>query len=174
MELLKIPTMKKQRKTSLDKEIPAHHAALFNYAKFLTKNTDLAEDLVQDTYVKALVYQESFEEGTNLKNWLLRILHNLFIDEVRRQKSFLATDRLPDNILTAVNEGARSLAAEDIRKVFNTLPDSQKEMIEYRANGYKYEDIAKEENIPISTVWSRLYHSKKNVQKKFRKDNYGE
>ena len=69
----------KQRTAIFDNEFMPHHDAMYNFAFRLTYDEDNAKDLVQDTYLKAYRFAESFQEGTNAKAWLYRILKNSFI-----------------------------------------------------------------------------------------------
>ena len=79
-ELRKENANVKQRTAIFDNEFMPHHDAMYNFAFRLTYDEDNAKDLVQDTYLKAYRFAESFQEGTNAKAWLYRILKNSFID----------------------------------------------------------------------------------------------
>lgn len=156
-------TIAKQSKWLLDK------------AKYLCKSTRIEpEDLAQDAIIKAITTEFKLEPGTNLKGWLYTILKNLFINEYRRNKKLIDIE-LKDNMpFSAPNDAIRSLSVEEIRAVFATLPPKQRKMVELRADGYGYEQIAEIMELPMGTVRSTLHKAKYKIQDNFKGENYGE
>lgn len=128
------------------------------FAKSLCGNADQADDLVQDTLVKAWKNQDSFEPGSNLKAWLFTILRNTFLSE-RRKRKYEVEDR--DGLLTShigVN-GAQSghMDLLDFSKAFETLPAVQKEaLILVGAEGFSYEEAAGMCGCAVGTIKSRV------------------
>jgi len=141
------------------------------FAMSFTKNKEDADDLVQDTLLKAVRYADKFKEGTNLQGWLYMILKNTFINDYRRK--FRHTNYLEESTALAadyqsnssVNLGYNKCISEDINKALKMLPyECSYPFIRY-FEGYKYHEIAKELNIPIGTVKTRI-HTARMVLKK--------
>jgi RNA polymerase sigma-70 factor (ECF subfamily) len=137
---------------------------LRHFAISFTKNEDDADDLVQETFLKAIRYAAKFEQGTNLKSWLYMILKNTFINNYRRanklkfykaESAGLAADNYENN--AAGNKGESKCALDDIQGALAKLPyEYYYPFIKY-FEGYKYHEIAAELNIPIGTVKTRIH-----------------
>lgn len=144
------------------------------FALSFTKNKDDAEDLVQDTLLKAVRYADKFEAGTNLKGWLYMILKNTFINEYRkrtRQKSFMEESMALSadyQVNSAGNLGFNRCVNDDIHKALKMLPyDYYYPFIKY-FEGYKYHEIAEELNIPIGTVKTRIHGARVLLKKNLK------
>jgi RNA polymerase sigma-70 factor, ECF subfamily len=132
---------------------------LRRYAKSLTRDDTQADDLVQDTLVRAYERQASFRASGNLKGWLLSILHNIFIDE-RRSRTAVA-QRLAR--VTEVTETAQPADQEtrvrlqQIQQAFLSLPEEQRSALHLVAiEGLSYQEAAESLAIPVGTLMSRL------------------
>ncbi len=144
--------------------------SLKNFALSLTHNNDDALDLVQDTYVKAITYREKFEDSTNLKAWLFTIMKNTFINSYRRAvktkqiiqtNADLAMARAFKNNHQDITESR--LAAKDIIHKIENLDDQYKIPFTRYYNGFKYEEIAQEMQLPLGTVKSRIFLARKQL-----------
>jgi len=144
--------------------------SLKNFALSLTHNNDDALDLVQDTYVKAITYREKFEDSTNLKAWLFTIMKNTFINSYRRAvktKQIIQTNadiamaRAFKNNHQDITESR--LAAKDIIQKIENLDDQYKIPFTRYYNGFKYEEIAQEMQLPLGTVKSRIFLARKQL-----------
>ena len=152
----------------LNSELNDHQTALNAFAMNFTRNADDANDLVQDTFVKALRYSHLYQEGTNLKGWLYTIMKNTFINNYRkldlRREHILTTEELFSSQLlksAATNLGEGTLVEEDINKALKNLnPACLIPFIKY-FEGFKYHEIAEELNIPIGTVKTRIHEARK-------------
>lgn len=138
-------------------------SSLRSFALSFTKNEDDADDLVQDTFLKAVRYADKFKDGSNLKSWLYMILKNTFINEYRKQvrkKVFMeeATLLTADYLINSSrNLGYNKCVNDDIHKALKKLPyECYYPFIRY-FEGYKYHEIAEELNIPIGTVKTRIH-----------------
>ena len=144
----------------------AQAAALFNFARYLCRDPALAEDLVQDTFARALDAESTFVTGTNLKAWLFRILRNAYLDGRRRER------RNPVELREGSDEepGAsevwfrgdielarlRGLVARDIEAALGRLSDDARAVVLLDLEGFTETEIASVMDIAIGTVKSRL------------------
>src|SRR5829696_5455172 len=132
---------------------------LRHYARSLTRDDAQADDLVQDTLVHAYERQGSFRAGGNLKGWLLSILHNTFIDELRRRKAdALRLEGLAEVTETALSPVQESrVRLQQIQQAFLNLPDEQRAALHLVVvEGLSYQEAAESLGIPTGTLMSRL------------------
>jgi RNA polymerase sigma factor (sigma-70 family) len=140
-------------------EVIAQLPALRRYARALTRDETQAEDLVHDALARAYERRSTFRPGANLRNWLLSILHNTFIDTRRRRQAELRRGaevaRLAEMTLPAEQESRLHL--QQIGRAFLALPDEQRAVLHLVAiEGLAYQEAANALNIPIGTLMSRL------------------
>jgi RNA polymerase sigma-70 factor (ECF subfamily) len=154
---------------------------LYKTALRLTRSAEDAEDLLQETYLKAYRHYASFEPGTNLKAWLFKILKNTFINEYRRRKQlpaqvdFADLEETFESAVISTDAGAHrtpedelmdsSLDAE-VRTSLAALPHNYKVVVLLAdIEGYAYKEIADILAIPVGTVMSRLYRGRRLLEK---------
>lgn len=142
--------------------------SLKNFAMSLTHNTDDALDLVQDTFVKAITYREKFEDSTNLKAWLFTIMKNTFINSYRRAVKTKQIMQTNSDVAMArawknnyCDNTESRLAAKDILNKIENLDDQYKIPFTRYYNGFKYEEIAQEMQLPLGTIKSRIFIARK-------------
>ena len=155
---------------------------LYAAAVRMTRNPANAEDLVQETFLKAYRAYGTFEEGTNLKAWLYRILTNTFINNYRRDTRRpqetdlgeledlylfrrLARETSPTSSNSAEEQLLEGLVEDDIKQAVESLPETFR-MVVLLADleGFSYKEIAEILDIPIGTVMSRLHRGRKALQ----------
>lgn len=146
------------------------HDNLKNFAYALTSNHDDANDLIQDTYLKAITYKEKFNPNTNLKAWAYTIMKNTFINNYRksvRENNFVDTteDLYYLNLRNKSTEESpdSSLRSKEIQKRVKNLEDDHRIPFELHTKGYKYKEIAEQMNLSIGTVKSRIFFSRKKL-----------
>jgi RNA polymerase sigma-70 factor (ECF subfamily) len=124
----------------------------------LCGNVDRADDLVQDTLVRALANIESFQPGTNMSAWLLTILRNLFRSEYRkRRREVEDADGSYAETLKSQPEQTSRIEFEEFRAALNKLPDDQREaLILVGASGFSYEEAAEICGCAVGTIKSRV------------------
>ncbi|MBA1154629.1 sigma-70 family RNA polymerase sigma factor [Microvirga sp. Marseille-Q2068] len=131
---------------------------LRRYARSLTRDESQAEDLVQDTLVRAYERQGSFRAGGNLRGWLLSILHNSFIDHRRRHLAeFRRLEQSPAAETAAPPEQESRVRLQQVHAAFMRLPDEQRASLHLVAiEGLSYQEAAAALGIPVGTLMSRL------------------
>lgn len=145
---------KSEIREPLLKAIPSLRA----FAISLSGDTDRADDLVQDTLVRALANVERFEAGTNLNAWLFTILRNLFHSEYRkRRREVEDVDGSYSDTLTSLPEQDGHLDFEDLRIALTRLPSDQREaVLLVGASGFSYEEAAEICECAVGTIKSRV------------------
>lgn len=157
-----------------DTEFMPHVDSMYSFAYRLTFDSDDAKDLVQDTYMKAFRFINSFQRGTNAKAWLFRILKNSFINEFRKKskqpakvdynevEQFYNSDDAGENITTDLRvETVQHMIGDEISGALNAIPvDFRTVIILSDLEGFTYEEMAKILDIPIGTVRSRLHRAR--------------
>lgn len=144
-------------------------AALPNLRAFavsLVGRHDRADDLVQDTIMKAWAKQESFEIGTNIKAWLIKILLNSFYSQMRKNgREVQDSDGILTERLSVHPAQHGALDLQDFRVALNTLPPDQREaIILVGASGFSYEEAAEICNCAVGTIKSRVSRARQRLQ----------
>ena len=149
---------------------------LFSFALNLTKDEESARDLVQETAFKAFKYRDRYEPQTNLRAWLMTIMRNSFINEYRKRKrrQTLNDNTSNDYLLdsgqqTVANHGESTVMQEEIIKVVNTLEDWVRIPFLMHFQGFKYEEIADELEVPLGTIKSRIFFARQKLQAQMRR-----
>lgn len=139
-------------------ELPAHLPALRAFAISLCGDVSAADDLVQDTIVKAWTNIEKFTAGTNMRAWLFTILRNTFFSIKRKRKREVSdSDGVHAGRLCEKPAHDGRLAFNDFRRAFNQLsPEHREVLILAGASGFSYEDVAEMTGVAVGTVKSRV------------------
>jgi len=149
---------------------------LYRGALRLTRDPAQAEDLVQDTYVRALRYQGSYQVGTNMKAWLFAIMRNLFWDRFKGGRpedisldgdgEFALYDTLKDPSAVPETDVLDAIAAEEVVRAVEKLPELHREVVLLvDVEGFSYKDAAEVLGVPIGTVMSRLHRARRQLQR---------
>ncbi|VVE77201.1 RNA polymerase sigma factor [Pandoraea sputorum] len=154
-----------------------HHVPrLRRYARALTGNTELADDLVQDTLERALSRHTMFEAGTDARAWLFTIMHNLFLNQQRRvpaqathvsldETELIERDVSHASAQTPTSDPARRLEIRDLDEALRHLPDEQRAIVLLVGlEDMSYADVAATLRVPIGTVMSRLSRARQRLR----------
>jgi len=168
----------KQKRVEFERQALAHLDALYGAAYRLTRNPRDAEDLVQDSLLRAYRFWDSFQQDSNCKAWLLRIVTNTFINEYQRRKRSrevldLATAEQDATDGVLVQASARDKqsperallersVSDDVQRALEQLPDDfRTAVILCDMQGLSYKEIAEIMECPVGTVMSRLFRGRK-------------
>ena len=164
-----------QRYTDFELEALPHMNALYNFALRMTGDEDDADDLVQETFLKAFRFFDKFEKGTNCKAWLFRILKNSYINDYRKttkepnKVDYEDVQNFYENIKSDEVESKHyeldafnNLLDDEISSAITTLPEDFRTVIILSdIEGFTYEEIADFVDIPVGTVRSRVHRARK-------------
>jgi RNA polymerase sigma factor (sigma-70 family) len=183
MELEEAPKQhytEKEKGEVFNNEFLPHIKSMYNFGFRLTLDRDDAKDLVQDTYLKAYRFIESFQKGTNAKAWLFRILKNSFINDYRKKskepnkvdyqevETYYNSEEVDRQITPDLRvESLNNMIGDEISNALNSLDvDFKTVIILCDLEGFKYEEMAKILDIPIGTVRSRLHRARNLLKEK--------
>lgn len=146
------------------------------FAINLTRDSEAANDLFQETLYKALANREKYNAGTNIKAWLFTIMRNIFINNYRRkakQKTIFdnsANDYLLNNAGLVVNNDAESgMRLKEINAAIRNLPEIFKTPFLLYFDGYKYNEIADTLGEPLGTIKSRIHFARKLLKEQIQR-----
>jgi len=141
------------------REIEAEIPRLRRYARALTHDAVVADDLVQDCLARALGKLHLWQEGTDLRAWLFTILHHQYVNYIRRAAREVAAVRLTERepMLARAPQQGKRLELRDLERAFAKLPDTQRSAILLVAlEGMRYDEVAAVLDVPVGTIRSRL------------------
>jgi RNA polymerase sigma factor (sigma-70 family) len=161
--------------TSFNNQICGCRNNLMQSALKFTRNHDDADDLVQDTLIKAIRYENKYDQGTNLQGWLFTIMRNTFINNYkalgRRAAVFVRNVdpyQYPITETTARNKAEVTMVYEDVHKALAKLePEYAVPFLRY-FEGYKYHEIATEMDLPLGTIKTRIHVARRVLKSKLK------
>jgi RNA polymerase sigma factor (sigma-70 family) len=140
---------------------------LYHFALSLTRDTENAQDLCQETLLKAYLHRSKYSPGTNLKAWLYTIMKNTFFNSSKRQKKTNDIFYYDEDISIINNKSHLSVEeyynVYEINKAIDGLKDLYKIPFKLFVEGFKYDEIGKKLNIPQGTVKSRIFFARKKL-----------
>jgi RNA polymerase sigma-70 factor (ECF subfamily) len=168
----------RQKRNEFERQALVHVDALYGAAYRLTRNARDAEDLVQDSLLRAYKFWDSFQQDSNCKAWLLRIVTNTFINEYQRRKrsrevldAATAEQDATDGVLVHTSAGDKqspdqallsASISDDVQRALEQLPDDfRTAVILCDMQGLSYKEIADIMETPVGTVMSRLFRGRK-------------
>lgn len=149
-----------------------HIDALYNFAMYLAKRPADAEDLVQETYLRAFRFSHRFQPGTHLRAWLFQILRNTFLTfyRLREREAAIAEDGVPDWDTpmfhdTPLDEGSAMEAHTDLERAMRRLPEEFRTVLLLaEVEGMPLEEVARVMACPVGTVKSRIFRAKERLR----------
>ncbi len=148
---------------------------LYFYALRLTSDSERANDLLQETMLKALTYRDKFKQGTNFKAWVYTIMKNTFINDYRRSLKTKNTFDNSNNDFHLIISKDKVYPAPDsfyrskeIHNSIDALEDEYRIPFIMFFEGYKYKEIAEELDLPLGTVKSRIFFTRKKLKKSLK------
>ena len=144
---------------------------LLNFAYILTSNRDDAQDLLQDTTLRALDNEDKYVDNVNFKGWVFTIMRNIFINNYRKdtrestiidQTEDLYHLNLPQDSGLETPDGL--IAVKDINEAINSFSDEYRIPFSMHVAGYKYNEIAEELGLPLGTVKSRIFFARQRMR----------
>ena len=168
----------REKRTEFERQALVHTDALYGAAYRLTRNARDAEDLVQDSLLRAYRFWDSFEQDSSCKAWLLRIVTNTFINEYQRRKrsrevldAATAEQDTTDGVLIHADANDRQTperalldrsVSDDVQRALDALPDDfRTAVVLCDVQGLSYKEIAEIMQTPVGTVMSRLFRGRK-------------
>ena len=158
-------------KESFKSRILGLQGNLLSFAYQLTTNREEAQDLLQDTTLKALSNEDKYVENVNFKGWIFTIMRNIFINNYRQNvRKATVIDQTEDlyhlNICqdSGFSTPDGSFAVQEISKAIAAFPDEYREPFSMHVAGYKYQEIADKMNLPLGTVKSRIFFARQRLQ----------
>lgn len=146
------------------------------HAMRLTRDLHDAEDLIQETIVRALTNEDKFQEGTNIRAWLFTIMKNIFINDYRKKSKRNTVIDTTDNLYylntssSISNAGERAFVMNDIRQALLKISGELRIPFLMHYKGFKYHEIAEQLNLPLGTVKSRIFFARKELSAILGKD----
>ena len=153
---------------------------LRSFALSLTQNQTDSDDLVQDTLHRAMRNLDKYKDGTNFRAWMATIMKNIFINNYRRKsRQNTMLDGLDERTSTVIdrnhfeiNTAASNLSEELIVKEIDALKDDLRLPFLMHVDGFKYEEIALQLDVPLGTIKSRIFHARRILRLRLTKLGY--
>ena len=150
----------------------AHLDALYNFALYLGRNPAEADDLVQETYLRAFRFETRFQPGTHLRAWLFQILRNTFLTfyRIREREAAVAEDGVPDWDVPMFHDAPEDTGGvmevhTDLERALHRLPEEFRTVLLLaEVEGLPLEDVARVMSCPVGTVKSRIFRAKERLR----------
>ncbi len=159
--------------TEFQHQIAILRPMLKTFTRRFTTDREESQDLVQDTILKALTYCDKFRKDTNLKGWLFTIMRNTYINNYRKNRNAKTSHDTTKELYFlnvedhhTFNRPEGSLEFKEVWRNVNSIKDEFLIPFKMYTTGYKYHEISEHLNIPIGTVKNRIFHARKEIQKK--------
>ncbi len=156
---------------SFRKELIGSQEELLRFAYKLTSDREEAQDLLQETSLKALDNEDKYIPNTNFRGWIYTIMRNIFINNYRkvvREQTFVdKTDNLYHLNLpqdSGLDSASGAYDLKQMHKIVNALPDEYKVPFTMHVSGFKYREIADKLDLPLGTVKSRIFFTRQKLQ----------
>ncbi|MBK9016383.1 MAG: sigma-70 family RNA polymerase sigma factor [Saprospiraceae bacterium] len=156
--------------TEFNKQLTVLNGLFFGNAMRLTGNRHNAKDLMQETIMRAFASCHKFTEGTNFKAWVNTIMQNCFINEYRKHRNRSHVMQFMEDNMTVVlnqsvrNQGPAVIMMKELRNILDDLSDLNRVPFELFVDGFGYQEIAEQLDVPLGTVKSRIFFARKKLR----------
>lgn len=164
-----------KRTESFQDRLLGMQSNLLNFAYQLTTNREQAQDLLQDTTLKALDNEDKYVDNVNFKGWIFTIMRNIFINNYRQNvRKATVIDQTEDlyhlNVCqdSGINTPEGSFAVKEISIALNSFSEEYRIPFNMFVAGYKYNEIAEKMNLPLGTVKSRIFFARKHLREQLK------
>src|SRR5881398_3662042 len=155
-----------------ERDALTHLDALYNFALYLTRHSAEADDLVQETYLRAFRFEARFQPGTHLRAWLFQILRNTFLTfyRIREREAAVAEDGVPDWDVPMFHDAPEDTGGvmevhTDLERALHRLPEEFRTVLLLaEVEGLPLEDVARVMSCPVGTVKSRIFRAKERLR----------
>ncbi len=168
----------KGNNAAFDVLLNRHKSSIHSYIYFIVRNKELADDIFQETFVKAImtIKQGRYTENGKFKAWITRIAHNLVIDNFRQERyeNVISNDEAENDLFndskfsddTVEDQMVRTQTLDDVRKLVKHLPDNQREVLEMRYyQDLSFKEIADNTGVSINTALGRMRYAILNMRR---------
>lgn len=146
-------------------DLEEHIPGLRRYARTLVLTPERADDLVQDALERAWIYRDKWQPGSNMRAWLFTIMHNVYVNDVRRWKVRPAELSLEESHLAARVTRDDHGALRDLERALAKLPAERREVLQLAGvEQMNYEEISRILGVPVGTVMSRLARARQQLR----------
>lgn len=155
----------------IEQEIPR----LRRYGMFLARDPEKADDLVQECLVRAIDNIDKFQPGTNIRSWLMTILHNIFVNETKKRRPMLTQDGVIERA-TPIEGGQEARhQMRDVQRAFEELSWQHRQIIWFICvEQMDYNEVARQLDVPVGTVRSRLCRAREHLKRLMEMDDGSE
>ena len=156
--------------SEFNKQLADLNSSLFSNAMRLTGNRHNAEDLMQETIIRAFANCHKFMEGSNFKAWMYTIMRNCFINEYRKQRERSKVVHLMDENMKGLsvqpvkNLGNTVVMMKELRNIMDELSEANRVPFELFFDGFGYQEISEQLDVPLGTVKSRIFFARKKLK----------
>ncbi len=167
-----------KNKESFKQRLVGLQGNLLSFAYQLTTNREAAEDLLQDTTLKALDNEEKYVDNVNFKGWIFTIMRNIFINNYRQTVRKATVINQTEDLYhlnisqdSGLDTPEGSFAVKEISAAVNAFSPEYREPFSMFLAGYKYNEIAEKMNLPLGTVKSRIFFARKKLREQLKDYN---
>ena len=152
----------------IEQEIPR----LRRYAMFLARDPEKADDLVQECLVRAIDNIDKFQPGTNIRSWLMTILHNIFVNETKKRRPMLTSDGVIERAMPIEGGQEARHQMRDVQRCFEALSWQHRQIIWFICvEQMDYNEVARQLDVPVGTVRSRLCRAREHLKQLMESEN---
>jgi RNA polymerase sigma-70 factor, ECF subfamily len=158
----------------MDAQVLKYQKELLAYSYFLTKNRSDADDLLHDTMLRVFSKREFFNQINNVKSYLMTVMHNIYIDSVRKQKLRLRYNnyQLETQFEPFANNSESKMVMDDIYKYIQSIKQDWREPFLMHYQGFSYDEMSEKTGLNVETLRMRVFYARQDLGKKLKIVNF--